>query len=137
MGSNKITGYLIHRDITVNHHQVYATICQAGLNHPITKPGKTWGTKRFEREHNNSLWQADFKLCDDDYWMINYQDGHSRFITGSVKFWNPTGENAIKLLDRAVSRYGAPVQILTDKGIHSLSLQEVKEFLRLDTIVIN
>jgi len=115
-GPNKIAGYLGHRGFNVDHHQVYAIICQAGLNRPIAAPRKTWGTKRFVREHNNSLWQADFKLCDDDWWMISYQDDHSRFITGSVKIWNPTGENAILLLDRAVRRYGSPRQILTDQG---------------------
>ena len=111
----------------------YRIICQAGLNHPITEPRKTWGTKRFQREHNNSLWQADFKLCDNDWWMISYQDDHSRFITGSVKIWNPTGENAMLLLDRAVRRYGAPKQILTDQG-SSLNLQGEKH-LRLTCIV--
>jgi transposase InsO family protein len=115
-GPNKIAGYLNHRGINVDHHQVYDVICEAGLNHPITMPRKTWGTKRFVRENNNSLWQADFKLCDDDFWMISYQDDHSRFITGSIKIWNPTGENAILLLNRAVKRYGAPRQILTDQG---------------------
>jgi transposase InsO family protein len=49
--------------------------------------------------------------------MISYQDDHSRFITGSLKIWSPTGENAILLLDRAVKRFGAPKQILTDQGI--------------------
>lgn len=115
-GPNKIAGYLGHKGYTVDHHQVYSVICEAGLNHPIIEPRKTWGTKRFQREHNNSLWQADFKLCNDDFWMISYQDDHSRFITGSVKIWNPTGENAMALLDKAVKRYGAPRQILTDQG---------------------
>ena len=115
-GPQKIAGYLNRRDIDVNHHQVYAVICQAGLNHPISAPRKTWGTKRFVREHNNSLWQADFKLCDDDFWMISYQDDHSRFVTGSVKIWSPTGESAIMLLNRAVRRYGVPRQVLTDQG---------------------
>ena len=115
-GPNKIAGYLGHRGYTVDHHQVYSVICEAGLNNPIIEPRKTWGTKRFVREHNNSLWQADFKLCNDDFWMISYQDDHSRFITGSVKIWSPTGENAMLLLDRAVRRYGAPRQILTDQG---------------------
>src|SRR5665647_1396671 len=115
-GPNKIAGYLGHKGFTVDHHQVYLAICEAGLNHPITLPRKTWGTKRFQREHNNSLWQADFKLCSDDNWMISYQDGHSRFITGSVKIYSPTGENAMLLLDRAVKRYGVPAQILTDQG---------------------
>jgi transposase InsO family protein len=48
--------------------------------------------------------------------VISYQDDHSRFITGSVKVWNPTGENALLLLDKVVKRFGAPKQILTDQG---------------------
>ena len=48
--------------------------------------------------------------------MISYQDDYSRFITGSVKIWSPTGENAILLLERAVKRYGVPEQVLTDQG---------------------
>jgi len=32
------------------------------------------GKKRFQREHSNSLWQADFELCRDDWWMIRFQD---------------------------------------------------------------
>jgi transposase InsO family protein len=116
--------------LTVDHHKVYAVICEAGLNHP-DMPRKTWGTKRFQREHNNSLWQADFKLCNDDFWMISYQDDHSRFITGSIKVWNPTGENAILLLDKAVKQHGVPKQILTDQGTQfKPSRGETSEFDR-------
>jgi transposase len=115
-GPKKIAGYLKLKGFDIDNNEAYRIICEAGLNHPISMPRKTWGTKRFQREHCNSLWQADFKLCNDDYWMISYLDDRSRFITGSVKIWNPTGENAILLLDRAVSRYGAPRQILTDQG---------------------
>jgi transposase InsO family protein len=115
-GPNKIAGHLRHKGFIIDHNQAYQIICEAGLNRPISEPRKTWGTKRFQREHNNSLWQADFKLCSDDNWMISYQDDHSRFITGSVKIYSPTGENAMLLLDRAVRRFGVPVQILTDQG---------------------
>ena len=115
-GPKKIAGYLSRRGFTVDNNQAYKIICEAGLNHPIVEPRKTWGTKRFVREHNISLWQADFKLCSNDWWMISYQDDHSRFITGSTKIWSPTGENAMLLLDKAVKRYGAPKQILTDQG---------------------
>lgn len=48
--------------------------------------------------------------------MISYQDDHSRFITGSVKIYNPTGENTILLLEKAVKLYDVPEQILTDQG---------------------
>ncbi len=115
-GPNKIAGHLSHKGFTIDHNQAYHVIREAGLNHPITEPRKTWGTKRFQREHCNSLWQADFKLCSDDNWMISYQDDHSRFITGSVKIYSPTGENAMLLLDKAVRRFGVPEQILTDQG---------------------
>ncbi len=115
-GPKKIAGSLRLKGYDVDNNQAYQIICQSGLNHPITEPRKTWGTKRFQREHCNSLWQADFKLCNDDWWMVSYLDDRSRFITGSVKIWSPTGENAMLLLDRAVKRYGVPRQILTDQG---------------------
>jgi putative transposase len=115
-GPNKIAGHLKHKGFIIDHNVAYRIIREAGLNHPITEPRKTWGTKRFQREHCNSLWQADFKLCSDDYWMISFQDDHSRFITGSVKIWSPTGENAILLLEKAVKRYGIPEQVITDQG---------------------
>lgn len=123
MGPDKIAGYLRHKGFKVDHNIVYKIVCEEGLNNPNDKPRETWGKKRFERKHSNSLWQADFKLCNDDYWMISYQDDHSRFITGSMKIWNPTGENAIQLLEKSVKKFGVPVQVLTDPGIQ-LSLPE-------------
>jgi hypothetical protein len=107
VGLKKIAGTIGYKGYDIDNNQAYKIICQAGLTHSITAPRKAWGTKRFQRAHNNSLWQADFKLCDDDFWMISYQDGHSRFITGSIKIWNPTGENAMLLLDRAVRKWGS------------------------------
>ena len=115
-GPNKIEGYLKHRGLNVPHNRIYRIICEEGLNNPVDRPRRTWGKRRFERKRSNSLWQADFKLCGDDFWMISYQDDHSRFITGSAKVWNPTGENAIHLLARSVRRFGVPEQILTDQG---------------------
>lgn len=115
-GPKKIAGCLKRKGYGIDNNQAYRIICEAGLNHPLGEPRKTWGTKRFQREHCNSLWQADFKLCSDDNWMISYLDDRSRFITGSVKIWSPTGENAMLLLDRAVKRYGVPKQTLTDQG---------------------
>lgn len=115
-GPKKIAGSLRLKGYDIDNNQAYKIICQAGLNRPISAPRKTWGTTRFQREYINSLWQADFKLCSDDYWMISYLDDRSRFITGSMKIWSPTGENAMLLLDRAVRKYGVPRQILTDQG---------------------
>jgi len=115
-GPNKIAGCLRHRGFTVDHNKVYDVIRGSGLNNPVSEPRKTWGKRRFVRTHPNCLWQADFKLCEDDWWMISFQDDYSRFITGSTKIWNPTGENAIRLLEKSVRKFGVPEQVLTDQG---------------------
>ena len=54
-GPKKIAGYLSRKGYIIDNNQAYRIILEAGLNHPITQPRKTWGTKRFQREHNNSL----------------------------------------------------------------------------------
>lgn len=115
-GPCRIEGYFNQKGINVPHNRIYKIICAAGLNQPISGVRKTWGKKRFERMHSNSLWQADWKLCSDDYWMITFLDDHSRFIVGSKRFWDPTTENVLKVLFKAVKRYEWPGQILTDRG---------------------
>ncbi len=80
-GACRIEGYL--RNYTrqpVGHTTVHKILDQAGLNNHIHKPRRVWGKHRFEREHSNSLWQADYKLTMNDEWMISILDDHSRFI---------------------------------------------------------
>jgi transposase len=48
-GPNKIAGCLNRKGFSIDHNQAYHIICDAGLNHPISEPRKTWGTKRFQR----------------------------------------------------------------------------------------
>jgi putative transposase len=119
-GPNKIEGYVRnHRPeaiVPVSHRTIHRILVKAGLNNPISAPRRVWGKHRFEREHSNSLWQADFKLTEHDEWMISYLDDHSRFIPGSRVHHNPTAEHAIKLLEESVRQYGKPDQILTDRG---------------------
>ena len=134
-GPKKIAGCLKRKGYEIDNNQAYQIICEAGLNHPITMPRKTWGTKRFQREHCNSLWQADFKLCNDDFWMISYLDDRSRFITGSVKIWSPTGDNAMLLLIELLS---AMVRQSRFSQIRELSLnRRVEKYLLLIFTVVN
>jgi len=46
-GPKKIAGCLKLKGYEIDHNQAYHIICEAGLNHPIGEPRKTWGTKRF------------------------------------------------------------------------------------------
>ena len=115
-GSGKIAAYMKREGMSIAHGTVHKYLCEAGLNNPLDKPRKTWGKKRFQREHPNSLWQADFKLAEDDNWMLTYLDDHSRFVLGCEKFYDPTTDNALWLLEECISSYGRPRQILTDRG---------------------
>ena len=108
----------------VGHNTIYRIICVAGLNIPIDEPRKTWGKKRFVRKEPNEMWQADFKLTDDDRWMITYLDDYSRFIPGSKIGDEATSQNAIYLLQDCIDEYGAPKQVLTDQGAQFYTWQE-------------
>lgn len=132
-GPNKIEAELRRQGISLGHNTIHRLLVRHGLNNPLENPRKTWGNTRFEREHSNSLWQADFKLTLDDRWMITYLDDHSRFVTGCKINEDATGENAIKLLERAIDRYDKPMQVLTDQGPQFVNprggITEFQEFL--------
>lgn len=98
------------------HNLIYRILVEEGVNQPIDFIRKTWGKRRFERMHSNSLWQADFKLTEEDLWMLTFLDDHSRFVTGASIKSDATTERAITLLKRCVGKYGFPEQVLTDQG---------------------
>lgn len=101
----------------LGHNKIYAILVEEKLNMPLDFTRKTWGTKRFERDHSNTLWQTDFKLLDNDNWLASYLDDHSRFIVISKEFSeSPTTEIALEILKKAGKKYGFPEQILTDQG---------------------
>ena len=50
-GPGKIAAYMKREGIRISHCTVYRYLCNAGLNNPLDKPRKTWGKKRFQREH--------------------------------------------------------------------------------------
>jgi transposase len=79
-GPCKIEGYLKNyrlEGITpVSHRTIHRILVKAELNNPISTPRRVWDKRRFQREHSNSLWQADYKLTSQDEWMISYLDDH-------------------------------------------------------------
>jgi transposase len=117
-GQCRIEGYLrnYNKQSIASHTTIHKILNQAGLNNPIPKPRRTWRKHRFQREHGNSLWQGDYKLTENDEWMISFLDDHSRFIPGSRTHHNPTAKHAITLLEESISQYGKPEQVLTDRG---------------------
>jgi putative transposase len=75
---------------------------------------------KYERRHSMSLWHTDWYQIKDDRWrgkwLIAYLDDASRFVLGYGMFDDATTENAISVLDNCISRYGRPLELLTDHG---------------------
>lgn len=101
----------------LGHNKIHQILVEEGLNLPLDFVRKTWGTKRFERDHSNSLWQTDFRLPDNDNWICTFPDDHSRFLTNGKEFnEDPTAEMALEIFEKAGKKYGFPEQVLTDQG---------------------
>lgn len=118
-GPTKIEGHLdVHHNIHVPHNRIYQLIKQKNLNNAITQQRRTWGKRRWERQHSMSLWQVDYKDVNSDTEepMLTFYDDHSRFVTASRRFEEATMENAIKLAGHAFRKWGIPEQLLADNG---------------------
>lgn len=116
-GPNKIENYFRSKGIHVSHGAIYNVLVDNNLNNPLDYTRKTWGKTRFQRMHPNTLWQADFKLLDDDTWMLTFLDDCSRFVTICKENIDATTENAILLLGKGIKNHGMPLQVLTDQGV--------------------
>jgi len=132
-GPNKIEAYLKQNGISIGHNTIHRILVGNNLNNPIDYQRKTWGKSRFERNHSNSLWQADWKLTDDDMWMITFLDDHSRFVVGSKIDINATAEAAMHLLEKCISKFDSPKQLLTDQGIQFHDTNGISSFTQFCT----
>lgn len=117
-GPTKMEGHLdVHFNTHIPHNKIHQLFIQKGLNKPIGEPRKTWGKKRWEREHSMSLWQVDWKDINTEFDpMLTFYDDHSRFVTASKRFKDATMETTIRLARQAFKRHGIPEQMLSDHG---------------------
>ena len=115
-GASRIWGHLRTSGMAVPKGVIHAILRESGdaVEHKRKQGRRKW--IRYERKHSNSLWHTDYKQLDDKRWLIAYEDDASRFITGWGVFKEATSEHAIEVLDRAMSQYGKPRSILTDRG---------------------
>jgi transposase InsO family protein len=92
---------------------VHKVLRRLGL---IWEEGRRTRFRSFERKHSNTLWQLDYTMLRQDLWLLLVIDDHSRFIVGCRTMPQPNLEATLAELRSAFSRYGVPVQLLTDHG---------------------
>lgn len=109
-----IQAFLKNEGIKISNRTIYKILKSNNL---ITKTRKHKQKIyiRWERKHNNSLWQTDITYYQRKY-IIAYLDDHSRFTTGINIYKKATTQNCIELLTTAIQKYPKPKQILTDHG---------------------
>ena len=75
---------------------------------------RTW--VRCERAHSMSLWHMDWKQLSTGEWFLAIMDDASRYITAFGVYPEATTENTLTVLKQAITQYGCPDEILTDRG---------------------
>lgn len=122
-GAVRLARVLASQGVAVSHHKVHAVLKANDL--ACDEPGKQRQRKwvRFEREHSNELWHADYHELLDGKQLIAFLDDASRLITAWGVFDNASAENAVLVLDKAVKNWGKPKQVLTDNGSHFASVE--------------
>ncbi len=113
----------------ISHNRIHRVLKEMGLarDEPRKKERRKW--VRYEREYSNSMWHADWTLLDGKGWLIAYLDDASRFIVGWGLFPEATSQRSLEVLKEAISKWGRPASILTDRGIQFYA-QEADDRLR-------
>ena len=100
---------------------IHRCLLRHRLIDPQKRKRKREDYRRWEREHAMELWQMDVmggvKLTDGrELKLVSGIDDHSRFCVSARLVWRATARPVCEALLEAISRYGAPQQILTDNG---------------------
>jgi len=112
VGLEKIlTGQKMH----MSHNRIHNVLKATGLarNEPKKQARRKW--VRYERRHSNSLWHTDWFEYN-GLQIIAFIDDASRLVTGVGVFDNATTENALLVLNKAVTDYDCPKQVISDWG---------------------
>ena len=122
-GAVNLEKVLAGRGIALPHNRIHMILRQEGLakEQPAKSRRRKW--VRYERPNSNDLWHADWFELDGKQHIL-YEDDASRLATGSGEFQNATTENALKVFDEAVARWGHPKQLMTDHGTQFCSDEE-------------
>ena len=112
---------LNEQEIHIGHNRIHQILKEEKLvkDEPHKQRRRKW--VRYERRYSNSLWHADwFERTHEQ--IILFEDDASRFITGYGVFTNANMENSNQVLNKAISNYGIPKQMMTDHGTQFTSL---------------
>ena len=126
-GAGLIWDHLKRSGTAVPKGVVHAILREYGeaVEHKRKQARRKW--IRYERKYANSMWHTDYKQLDDGRWFVSYQDDASRLIAGWGVFNEATAEHAVEVLEEAMSAYGKPASILSDRGTQFYATESEKK----------
>lgn len=112
----RIQNILRRTNLDISMSTVKRIIARYGLSNGSEIEGKRLKYCRWQRHTPNSLWQLDHTEEADGTIRLPVEDDCSRYCL-TVEHWDKISTTKItKLLDKLITKYGKPRQILTDNG---------------------
>lgn len=126
-GACTIEKYFKKKGFSVTHNKINQVLQYEGLLNK--KMGKRTKRKyiRYEAENINDQWHMDWSidpLTKKNLFAI--LDDKSRFIVFAGLFDSANAENTAFALHKAIKKYGAPKELVSDNGTHFKDLQNKK-----------
>lgn len=116
-GIRKIDGLLKQEGVSTSKRKIIRVLQENNLYISHPKKGRRYKYIRWQRKHSNSLWQTDFCYISKlGCWLTAWLDDHSRLIASADYVTEATTENAIRLFEKGVRKYGLPRETLSDRG---------------------
>jgi putative transposase len=102
--------------VHVPHNRIHEVLRVNGkaVAQPNKQRRRSW--VRYERQHSMSLWHMDWKQLSTGEWFLAIMDDASRYIVAYGAYPEATTENTLTVLKEAITQYGCPDEILTDRG---------------------
>ena len=112
MGAQKIRVYC---ELDISHQSINKILKEEGLTAPRRRR-KQRKFDPFRRGRPNELWQIDYKEFGHGIYMLSVKDDHSSAILAADVRGSCRTDDVLDIMDRAVSTFGPPEQILSDHG---------------------
>ena len=126
-GACRIEKYFKNKGFSVSHHKINQILNYEKLINK--KMGKRIKPKyvRYEADNVNDQWHIDWSIDPlSKKYLFAIIDDKSRFIVFAGLFDSASAKNSALSIQKAINRYGAPKEIVSDNGTHFKDLQNKK-----------
>ncbi len=134
LGPSQIRNQLRRKNIKVSVHTVRIVMETAGYRPP--KVARHPHDQRFEAVRPNHLWHLDFvhrNIHLANTFTLIVIDDHSRFVVGHGVDDAERADMVIKTFEHAVTRYGRPEMVMSDRGSAFWAWKGISRFTALMT----